>query len=323
MSGREQAFITALRQIAGDPAARNLSDDAAVLPRPAGDLVLSHDIIVENVHYFPSDPPETVAQKLVGVNLSDLAAKGAKPIGALMGYSLGPDYKWDQAFLKGLESVCHQYNLPLLGGDTVAVPRNAGHFSAMTVIGLAPTCGVPDRRGAKEGDELWITGPIGDAGFGLQLLKQKKLINHSTNGKLIQAYQSPEPRLKEGMWLAPYVHAMADISDGLLIDAERIAHASELAVRVRLDKVPISHEAISHFGDTRSTRLQAVTAGDDYQLVMACAPDKRHNLIKLAREKNFELYSVGKFTAGSGLSLFNGHERIEQPDRLGYTHGDA
>lgn len=98
MSGREQAFITALRQIAGDPAARNLSDDAAVLPRPSGDLVLSHDIIVENVHYFPSDPPETVAQKLVGVNLSDLAAKGAKPIGALMGYSLGPDYKWDQAF---------------------------------------------------------------------------------------------------------------------------------------------------------------------------------------------------------------------------------
>ncbi|MFT8451668.1 MAG: thiamine-phosphate kinase [Zymomonas mobilis] len=321
MSGREQAFITALRQIAGDPAARNLSDDAAVLPRPSGDLVLSHDIIVENVHYFPSDPPETVAQKLVGVNLSDLAAKGAKPIGALMGYSLGPDYKWDQAFLKGLESVCHQYSLPLLGGDTVAVPRHTGHFSAMTVIGLAPSCGVPDRRAAKEGDDLWVTSPIGDAGFGLNLLKQKKNINHSAQEKLVQAYRSPEPRLKEGIWLAPHVHAMADISDGLLIDAERIANASGLAVRIRLDRVPLSSEAISCFGDTKSTRLQAVTAGDDYQLIMACAANKRQELLKLSKEKQFDLYRVGQLTAGSGLSLFYGAEPIKQPDRLGYLHG--
>lgn len=114
---------------------------------------------------------------------------------------------------------------------------------------------------------------------------------------------------------------MADISDGLLIDAERIANASGLAVRIRLDRVPLSSEAISCFGDTKSTRLQAVTAGDDYQLIMACAPNKRQELLKLSKEKQFDLYRVGQLTAGSGLSLFYGAEPIKQPDRLGYLHG--
>ncbi|AEI38444.1 MAG: thiamine-phosphate kinase [Zymomonas mobilis subsp. pomaceae] len=321
MSSREQAFIMALRQIAGDPAARNLSDDAAILARPTGDLVLSHDMIVENVHYLSNDPPETVAQKLVGVNLSDLAAKGAKPLGALMGYSLGIDYKWDQAFVKGLASACHQYNLPLLGGDTVALPRHTAHFSGMTVIGLAPSCGAPDRRGAKAEDDLWVTGPIGDAGFGLRILNRRKPIDNPLTEILIQAYRCPVPRLEEGAWLAPYVHAMADISDGLLIDAKRIAEASNLGVKVNLDKMPLSKEAIAYFGDSPTTRLQAATAGDDYQLILSAPSSCRHKLQHLADEKNFGLFRVGKFSQEKGLSLYNQHGLITPPSNLGYEHG--
>ncbi|PTQ13073.1 thiamine-phosphate kinase [Sphingomonas oleivorans] len=305
---RESDFIAALARLATHPAARGLADDAAVLPPPAADLVLTHDMLVEGVHFLATDPPQDVARKLVAVNLSDLAAKGATPIGALMGYGLGADPAWDRAFLDGLEQALARFATPLLGGDTVAMPAGTPRAIGLTAIGTSPCA--PARSGAKPGDRLWVTGPIGDAGLGLRIARGDR----PGPDVLRDAYRRPEPRLAEGRALAPHVHAMADISDGLLIDAARMAAASGLAVAIDLAAIPLSPEAVAFAGDDRAARLAAATAGDDYQLLFAAAEDA--TLPPLPG-----LAPIGRFAAGSGLSLGDGAEVVPLPARLGYEHG--
>jgi thiamine-monophosphate kinase len=305
MPSSESAFIARLRALATHPAARGLLDDAAVLPAPIGrDLVLTHDMLVEGVHFLPSDPPGDVAWKLLAVNLSDLAAKGATPIGALMGYALTGDSAWDDAFLAGLERALAHFQLPLLGGDTVSTPgpRTLG----LTAIGQAAPGLAPARSGAKAGDRLWVTGSIGDAGLGLRIA----LGQIEGPRRLLKAYRLPMPRLAEGRALAPHVHAMADISDGLLIDAARMAAASGLAVTIDLDAIPLSPEAAA-FGTDRAARMAAATAGDDYELLVA-AP----NAIVPA------LIPIGSFSVGNGLTLWDAKGPVPLPERLGYEHGN-
>ena len=161
----EAAFIARLRAFATDPAARELNDDAAVLVPPAGHaLVLTKDMLVEGVHYLPDDPPADVAWKLVAVNLSDLAANGAEPLGVLLGYQLGEN-QWDAGFAAGFAAALTHFGVALLGGDTVAArgPRTL----SLTALGAAPEGGAPSRAGARAGDLLWVSGTIGDAGIGL------------------------------------------------------------------------------------------------------------------------------------------------------------
>lgn len=281
----ELQFIEALRALAAAPAARGLLDDVAVL----GDLVLTHDMIVEGVHFLPEDPPEDVAWKLVAVNLSDLAAKGAEPAGCLLGYTLGTD-EWNAHFIAGLRKVLETYAVPLLGGDTVRAngPRSFG----LTAIGRSAHA--PPRAGAQAGDALYVTGTIGRAGLGLRLLREGR------SGPEIEAYRRPRPRLAEGRALAPFVHAMMDISDGLLIDARRMAEASGLAVTIDLARVPVAGEA-----------LEAIVAGDDYELLFAAPAD-----IALPAPAT----CIGRFEAGAGLTLMRGGSSVQLPERLGWTH---
>lgn len=275
----EPEFLALLRPLATHPAARGFADDAAVL----GDLVFTHDVLVEGVHFLPHDPPADVAWKLLAVNLSDLAAKGAVPVGVLLGYPLS-DEAWDRAFIGGLSAALAAFDVPLLGGDTVRGPR----VMSMTAIGRSAVA--PSRSGALDGGALFVTGVIGRAGLGL-----------AGDPDHIEAYRRPTPRLAEGQALAPVVHAMMDVSDGLLIDARRMAAASNLALCIDLDAVP-------HVGDL----MTAITAGDDYELLFAAAPDVR---LPVAATR------IGTFGAGVGLTLQNGTGPVGLPDRLGYTHG--
>ncbi len=160
---READFIAALRTIATHPAARGLADDAAVLDG----LVYTHDMIAEGVHYLASDPPADVAWKLLAVNLSDLAAKGAAPIAVLMAYALTGDADWDAGFVAGLKAALAHFNVALIGGDTVKLPPSAPRVLALTAIGKAGAR-VPSRSGAQVGDAVYVTGVIGDAGLGLR-----------------------------------------------------------------------------------------------------------------------------------------------------------
>jgi thiamine-monophosphate kinase len=305
----ESAFIDRLRGFATDPAARGLIDDAAVLEVGGAILVLTHDMIVEGVHFLPEDPPGDVAWKLVAVNLSDLAAKGARPLGVLLGFTLG-DEQWDRGFAEGLGAALAAFGLPLLGGDTVSAPAR---LLGLTAIGRA-TGPVPGRTGARPGDLLWVSGTIGDAGAGLKALRGE--IARSV--ALIERYRNPSPRLEAGERLAPIVSAMMDVSDGLLIDASRMAAASGCGIDLALDSVPLSDAFLAACGEARR---DAATAGDDYELLFAADPESAPALLALAEELGLPFSRIGTCVAGAGLALSEGGAPVPLPPRLGFEHG--
>ncbi|MEO7634326.1 MAG: thiamine-phosphate kinase, partial [Sphingomicrobium sp.] len=254
----EAAVIARVRRMATAPEARGLLDDAALIDG----LVITHDSIAEGVHYLPGDPPDSVGWKLVAVNLSDLAAKGAAPCGALLSLTLNGDDRWESRFLDGVEAACEAYRLPLIGGDTIALRPGAPRVLGMTAIGRAGTR-VPDRAGANDGDSLWLIGTLGDAAAGLAQLTADR----TAEGELVEAYRRPIPLLALGQALAPHAHAMMDVSDGLLLDARRMAAASQSAIEIDLDSLPLSSAFVAIRGDHAVARMFAATGGDDYALL--------------------------------------------------------
>lgn len=311
----ESEFIAALRCLALHPGARGLLDDTAVLEIGGASLVIAHDMIVEGVHFLAGDSPADVAWKLVAVNLSDLAAKGARPIGVLLGYGLS-NAEWDLAFVEGLGAALAAFEVALLGGDTVAPPAGTPRTLGLTVLGEAGGQ-VPPRAGAEAGDDLWVTGTIGDAGAGLRLLTG----DPEAVGELVERYRRPAPRLAAGRALAPLVRAMMDVSDGLLIDASRIAAASGVRVEIDLSLIPLSPACVNALGEGRTARLAAATSGDDYELLFSFASGQADALVALAETLDLPFTRVGRFVPGSGIALNDGGEDFPLPSRLGYEHG--
>ena len=292
----EAEFIAALRRLPLHPGALGLADDAARL----GGFVVTTDTLVEGVHFLPDDPPGDVAWKLVAVSLSDLAGKGATPEGILLNYPLSGD-AWDRAFVAGLNACLSALDCPLLGGDTVSMPTGAPRVLTVTAFGSDAVA--PSRSGAQAGDALWVTGTIGDAGAGLAIAR-----TGSGSDVLLAAYRRPRPRLMEGRALAHIAHAMMDVSDGLLIDAWRMAAASDLEVTIALDAVPLSAAYRAYAGNDP---LPAVTAGDDYQLICALPCDQR---------PTSHATRIGSFAPGRGLVLSHHGVPVPLPDRLGFEH---
>ncbi|GMO45066.1 MAG: thiamine-phosphate kinase [Treponemataceae bacterium] len=301
----ESAFIQILRGFATDPSARGLLDDVAVIDVGSESLIITHDMMSEGVHFRSNADPADVAWKLVASNLSDLAAKGARPIGLLLGFMLGDDL-WDRAFAAGLEKVLAHYGVPLLGGDTVT---NCGDKRSlgMTAMGLATHRPVPSRAGAQDGDILYVTGTLGNALAGYELIDA----GFDEVGALADAFNRPTARLADGQALAPLVHAMMDVSDGLLLDAERMATASQLAIEIDLACIPLSPSYVSYRGDSRDSRIQAASWGDDYQLLFAAPANASLPVPATA---------VGRVFLGGGLALRDGADRVNLPASLGYQH---
>jgi thiamine-monophosphate kinase len=290
-------------------------DDAAVLDVGGKTLVLTHDMIAEGVHFLPSDPPGDVAWKLIAVNLSDLAAKGARPIGLLLGYSLGEE-AWNRAFVEGLRQASAHFSAPLLGGDTISMPPGATRAFGLTAIGEAGAR-VPSRADAVAGDTLWVTGTIGDSLAGLRIAAGEV----EGPASLLARYRRPEPRLQAGRALAPLVHAMMDVSDGLLIDAGRMAAASGLALEIDLARVPISRGYADLFGEDLRARSDASIAGDDYELLFSAPASEAGRLSALSQELRLAFAAIGTASAGSGLRMTIGGEPVPLPRSLGYEHG--
>ena len=309
MSSSELAFIDRLRLLATDPAARGLDDDVAVI----GDLVFTHDMIAEGVHFLPEDPPASVGWKLVAVNLSDLAGKGAEPVAALMGVTLGGDAEWDERFLAGVGAACETYGLALVGGDTIALPPAAPRVLSLTAIGRGGDR-IPSRSGGRAGDSLWLVGTVGDAAAGLAALR----VDEAAEGTLVEAYRRPVPQLAVGRLLAPHVTAMMDLSDGLLLDAMRLCSASKCGARIDLDAVPLTRAYIAERGNDRRARIAAATGGDDYALLAALPA--QFDPLGLSLPARTILARVGTLTDGEGLSLFDQGGEVPLPERLGYEH---
>lgn len=307
---RESAILDQLRRIARHPGARGLDDDAAVL----GDLVLTHDTIAEDVHFLADDPPASVGWKLAAVNLSDLAAKGAVPEAALLSLTLGSDDSWESAFLDGLAAACESYGLPLLGGDTIALPRRSPKVFGLTAIGRA-TGPVPSRSGGRPGDRLWLVGTLGDSAAGLDLLRRDR----KASGPLVDIYRRPVPLLAAGQALAPAATAMMDVSDGLLLDLSRLLAASGCGAEVDLSALPLSRAFIAERGQDRADRLFTATGGDDYALLAALPPGLDPGL-SLPLPKGSMIRTIGSLTEGGGLTLSDRGEPVPLPERLGYEH---
>lgn len=246
----EADFIAALRGLATSAAARGLADDCAVLPFGGETLILTHDMMVEGVHWLPGQDPADIAWKLVATNLSDLAAKGAEPVGVLLGYALDTD---DARFVTGLREVLDTYGVPLLGGDTVG--GDGRRSIGLTALGRATCTPVPSRSGARAGDTLWLTGVVGAAMLGFEALKAGNTAADTST------FRRPAPRLADGRALAPMVSAMMDVSDGLLLDSTRMARASGVSFAITRAAVPVPASLPSHRVD------EAMAWGDDYELL--------------------------------------------------------
>jgi thiamine-monophosphate kinase len=309
----ESDFIDALRPLAAHAAARGLADDAAVLELAGQRLVLTKDLLVEGVHYRSDDPPEDVAWKLVAVNLSDLAAKGARPLAVMLGFMLG-EAQWDRRFAAGLATCLAQFGAPLFGGDTV---RGAGGPRVLSLTAIGEAEGpVPARSGAAAGDELWVSGVIGDAGAGLAVLCGAL----EGDDVLVRAYRAPRPRMEAGQALGGLVSAMMDVSDGLLIDAARLGRASGVGIRIELDRVPLSHAYLDALGGSRAARIRAATAGDDYELLFTAPRDDGARIADLSDRLGLPLTRIGQCEAGAGLKLVDAAGAVPLPERLGYEH---
>ena len=298
MSG-EAAFIAALRDLATNPAARGLADDCAVLDFGGETLILTHDMMVEGVHWLPGQDPADVAWKLVATNLSDLASKGAEPIGVLLGYSLGGG---DARFVEGLREVLEAFSVPLLGGDTVGGGAVQAH--GLTALGRATCRPVPSRGGSRAGDAVWLTGTVGAAMLGFDAIREGQ--GDCANRR---AFCRPVPLLAEGRALAPLVTAMMDVSDGLLLDASRIAEASGVTLALNRGTIPLADGVIQAGREDEALRW-----GDDYQLLFT---------LRAGVEPPVPAIRVGTaIPAGQFPVLLDGAPP-DSAQPLGYLHGSS
>ena len=306
---RERDVLARLRRMASAPEARGLLDDVALLDG----LVITHDSIAEGVHFLPFDPPASVGWKLVAVNLSDLAAKGATPAAMLLSLTLSGD-EWDLAFIDGVEAACDSYSVALIGGDTITLPPGAPRVLGLTAIGRAGDR-TPSRADGRPGDRLWIAGTLGDSAAGLELLREDK----AAHGVLVDVFRRPVPLLEMGSALAPHATAMMDVSDGLLMDLRRLCAASGCGASVELESLPLSRAFVAERGQDLAARLFAASGGDDYAL-LAALPAELDPGVAFSLPSRPSLACIGQLTEGEDLSLNLNGEAIPLPERLGYEH---
>ncbi|MDE2301824.1 MAG: thiamine-phosphate kinase [Sphingomonadales bacterium] len=292
-AGSEAGFLARLQRLARHPAARGFADDCAVLAFGGETLVVTHDMMAEGVHWLPGQDEADIAWKLVATNLSDLAAKGAEPVGVLLGYALGSA---DTRFLEGLEAALVAFATPLLGGDTIAAlgPRCLG----LTALGRATHRPVPARSGARAGDGLWLTGALGAAMLGYEALRDGRGTPDET-----LAFRRPRPLIAEGRLLAPHVTAMMDVSDGLLLDATRLARASGVTIAIDSAAVPLAPLAPC---------AAALRWGDDYQLLFT---------LPAGRQPPVAAFAIGRVLPQGEAPLLLDGVAPAAGERLGYEHG--
>jgi thiamine-monophosphate kinase len=282
------------------PAGLGLRDDAALMrPPPGHDLVLTADALVAGVHFFADDSPGGIARKALRVNLSDLAAKGARPLGFLLTLALPGDWRedWLEAFADGLGADASAYRCPLIGGDTVATP---GPLTlSVTAIGSVPEGRMVRRTGVKPGDRLYVTGTIGDAAIGLRVRQGRGPdIPQADKAFLIERYLTPEPRLKLIGAMAAHANGGMDVSDGFVGDLTKMLDASGVSARVEIFRLPLSQAARAAIAADPGLFEVAATGGDDYELLASATPASAPALEAEAATAGVPLTLIGEAVAG-------------------------
>jgi thiamine-monophosphate kinase len=303
------------------PGAFGLLDDAAVIRPPAGsDLVVTTDAMVERIHFLKADGGQSVARKLLRVNLSDLAAKGAAPLGyqLVLGMPAPLDEGWLADFVAGLAQDQKAFGFPLYGGDTVRSP--AGIMLAVTAFGSVPEGGMLRRTTAQAGDDLYVTGSIGDAALALEAKLNHRLFPSASKMMFDSRLHLPSPRLAFGQGLRGIAHAAMDVSDGLVQDAGHIADTAGLQVVIEALAVPLSLAARGALADDPALLTAILTGGDDYELLFTAPPEAAGRVAALGRSHNLAVRRIGRVAAGAGVVVLGGDGQPMTLAKAGFQH---
>jgi thiamine-monophosphate kinase len=305
-----------------EPGALGLTDDAAVLaPAPGNAFVLTVDMLVAGVHFLPDDPPDLVARKLLRVNLSDLAAMGAVPRAYFLAVALPRDVDaaWFDAFAAGLAADQREFGVTLAGGDTTGTP---GPLTlSLTALGELPVDTAVRRSGAHAGDEIYVSGTIGDAALALEAIAGRAAVpDAAARDHLIGRYRLPTPRTTLGPALRGLASAMIDVSDGLLADLGHICETSSVAAEVDFAAVPLSPAAAALLAADPALAGIVVSGGDDYELLFTAPPAARAAIAALAARTGVPATRIGAIAAGQGVTLRDAAGRALTPARAGWQH---
>ena len=305
---------------AGEAGALGLLDDAALLePRPGFRQAIAVDMLVEGVHFLAADPAFEVARKLLRVNLSDLAAMGARPRAYLLGLALpetlGAD--WLEEFARGLAADQERFGLALVGGDTTATAGPA--CLSLTALGEVAPGAALLRSGAAAGEHVYVSGTIGDAALGLRVLRGEEtgLAGHARDAAIAR-YRVPEPRLRLGMTVP--ASAAVDVSDGLVADLGHICRASGLGARIEAGRVPLSGSARAALHRGATGLVELLTGGDDYELVFSAPADRANAVREAAARARVPITRIGTMTEGEGVSVLDGEGAPLEVGSAGYRH---
>ncbi|MBV9956417.1 MAG: thiamine-phosphate kinase [Pseudolabrys sp.] len=322
-SGEDRLIARLFRPLATAPGALNLSDDAAFLTPPEGyDIVLTTDAVTSGVHFFPDAPGDGVARRALRVNLSDLAAKGARPLGFLMSVALPASVTedWLDAFARGLAADIGEYDCPLYGGDT---DRTTGPLSInIAMIGSVPKGTMVKRSGAKPGDLVLVSGTVGDAALGVRLRGGEAdwKIAAANHEYLVERFRLPQPRLALAEALRANASAAMDISDGLAGDLAKLCRVSGVAAEVDVRKVPLSEAARAVLALDSSAQDSVLTGGDDYEILCTAAPEKAAALQAAAAAAKVPLTAIGTVKAGAGARILDAAGKPMHFTHASYSH---
>jgi thiamine-monophosphate kinase len=324
-SGEDSLIARYFRPIATDPGAFGLGDDAAILAASGGDIVVTTDAIVEDVHFLSDDPPDTVARKALRVNLSDLAAKGADPAGFVLTLALrAADDAWLAPFARGLAEDAATYRCALLGGDTVSTPGPL--MVSITAFGRLASGKMVHRRGAKPGDRVVVTGTIGDAALGLDILRGGVVATAladdvAAQQMLVGRYRIPEPRTALAKAIRDHASAAMDVSDGLAGDLAKLCDASGVSAAIDAPSIPLSASAARLLARGSVGIETIVAGGDDYEVLCTIPEDRFEAFAQKARQAAVAVTPIGTIIAGTSIPRFLDTEgRAIALPRLSYSH---
>ena len=324
-SAEDRLIARYFRPLATAPGAFGLGDDAAAVAPPAGcDLVLTTDGVISGVHFLPDDPPGHIARKALRMNLSDLAAKGARPIGFLLSIALPArtEESWIAAFAAGLGEDAKHYDCPLFGGDTDHTP---GPLSiSMTAFGAVPSGAMVRRSTAQAGDIIVVSGTIGDAALGLLLrreigLAERWRLSAASWNHLRQRYLLPQPRSALAEAVLRHASAAMDVSDGLVGDLAKLCRASGVAAEVDVENVPLSDAARAALSADPKLIETVLTGGDDYEIVLTVPPAKLADFRVAANGAGVPVRQIGRVLSGEGTRFLRAGEVVAFA-RPSYSH---
>jgi thiamine-monophosphate kinase len=324
-SAEDSLIAHYFKPLATDPGAFGLGDDAAILQAGGDEIVVTTDAIVEGVHFLPDDPPETIARKALRVNLSDLAAKGATPAGFVLTLALRTaEDLWLAPFAHGLGEDAASFGCPLLGGDTVSTPGPL--MISITAFGRIAAGRMVHRSGAKPGDRVVVTGTIGDAALGLDVLKggvaaEALADDAAARQMLVGRYRIPQPRNALAMAVRDYAHAAMDVSDGLAGDLAKLCEASGVSAVIDAQSIPLSAAAATLRARGTVGIEAIVSGGDDYEILCVIPENHFEAFAQAARAAGVAVTSIGTIMSGASVPrLLDGQGREIELRRRSYSH---